>query len=117
MLRLAADENFDNDILKELLRQRPELDIIRVQDAGHSGANDPTVLEWASQQERILLTHDKRTMPKFAYDRLREGLPMPGVLLVSREPSIGDIVEDILIQIEATPSDEWQGQVRYVPIT
>lgn len=45
MLRLAADENFNNDILRGLLRRAPDLDIVRVQDTHISGANDPTVLE------------------------------------------------------------------------
>ena len=58
MLRLAADENFNNDIVRGLLRLRLELDVVRVQDVGLSGADDPTVLEWAAQEERILLTHD-----------------------------------------------------------
>ena len=40
MLRLAADENLSNDILRGLLRRRPDLDIARVQDVGLSGADD-----------------------------------------------------------------------------
>jgi len=41
----AADENFNNDIVRGLLRRKPDLNIVRVQDAGLSGADDPTVLE------------------------------------------------------------------------
>ena len=40
MLRLAADENFNADIVRGLLRRLPDLDIVRVQDAGLSGADD-----------------------------------------------------------------------------
>ena len=49
MLRLIADENLNNGIVRGLLRRRPDLDIIRVQDAGLSAADDATVLEWAAQ--------------------------------------------------------------------
>lgn len=52
MLLLAADENFNNDIIRGLLRRKPDLDIVRVQDVGLSGADDPTVLEWAAQEGR-----------------------------------------------------------------
>jgi hypothetical protein len=45
MLRLAADENFNNNILRGLLRRHPGLDVFRIQDVGLSGADDPTVLE------------------------------------------------------------------------
>lgn len=48
MLRFAADENFNNNIIRGVLRRKPELDIVRIQDAGLGGADDPTVLEWAA---------------------------------------------------------------------
>jgi hypothetical protein len=31
-LRLLADENFDNTIVRGLLRRRPSIDVVRVQD-------------------------------------------------------------------------------------
>lgn len=71
MLRLVADENFNNDIVRGLLRRKPDLDIVRVQDADLSGADDPTLLEWAAQESRILLTHDVTTMTRYAYERVQ----------------------------------------------
>jgi hypothetical protein len=62
MIRLAADENFNNDIVRGILRRAPEIDIVRVQDAGLAMADDPTVLEWAAQMWRVLLTHDVATI-------------------------------------------------------
>jgi hypothetical protein len=49
VLRLAADENFNNDSVRGLIRRKPEVDIVHVQDVGLSGADDPTVLKWAAQ--------------------------------------------------------------------
>ena len=69
MLRLAADENFNSDIVRGVLRQRPDLDIVRIQDVALSGADDRTVLEWAAGQGRVLLTHDVTTLTRYAYDR------------------------------------------------
>jgi hypothetical protein len=43
MLLLVADENFNNDIVRGLLRRRPKLDVVRVQDVGLSGAEDADV--------------------------------------------------------------------------
>jgi hypothetical protein len=34
MIRLAADEDFNNDILRGILRRKPDLDIVRIQDVG-----------------------------------------------------------------------------------
>jgi hypothetical protein len=41
VLRLAADENFNSDIVRGLIRRKPDVDIVRVQDVGLSGAEDP----------------------------------------------------------------------------
>ena len=84
MLLLAADENFNNDILRGLLRRNPGLDIVRVQDVGLRHAPDPIVLEWAAQEGRVLLTHDRNTVTKYAYERVIAGKPMPGVIEVDR---------------------------------
>ena len=116
MLQLAADENFNNDILRGLLRRNPELDIIRVQDAGLAGADDPKVLEWAAQEGRVLLTHDVTTITRYAYERIQRGQPMPGVFEVGRSVPIGLAIEDILLLAECSLEDEWEGQVRYLPL-
>ena len=68
MLRFAADENFNGDIVRGLLRRNPKLDIVRVQDVGLSGADDPSVLEWAAELRRIVVTHDISTLAKHAFD-------------------------------------------------
>jgi len=110
MLRLAADENLNNDLVRGLLRRQPDLDIVRVQDAGLSGADDPTVLAWAAQEGRVLLTHDVSTITKYAYERIRAGQRMPGVF------QVGLVIEDILLLTECSLDDEWEGQVRYLPL-
>ncbi|WP_292836721.1 DUF5615 family PIN-like protein [Nostoc sp. JL33] len=48
MLKFLADENFDNTIVRGLFRLSPEIDIVRVQDLGLSGKDDPTILDWAA---------------------------------------------------------------------
>ena len=116
MLALATDENFNNDIVRGLLRRKPDLNTIRLQDAGLSGADDPTVLKWAAEEGRVLLTHDASTMTHYAYDRVRLAQPMPGVFEVSRDVPIGEAIEDILLLAECSLEGEWEGQVRYLPL-
>lgn len=115
MLKLLADENFDNTILRGLLRRRPTLDIVRVQGIGLSGADDPTVLEWSAQENRVLLTHDVATITHFAYERVAKELPMPGVLEVHTDARIGQVIEDILLIIDCTIEGELEGQIYYLP--
>src|SRR3990172_8291783 len=100
MLQLAADENFNNDIVRGLTRRQPGLDIVRVQDFGFSGAEDATVLEWCAHERRILLTHDASTITHHAYERVRTGKSMPGVFEVGLDLPIGRVIEDILLIAE-----------------
>src|SRR5579862_1253851 len=95
MIKLATDENFDGDIWRGLLRRQPDLDIIRVQDTELTEEPDPIVLAWSAAEGRILLTHDRDTIPNFAYDRVRAGEPMPGVFLVSDRMPKGQAVEEL----------------------
>lgn len=66
---------------------------------------------------RILITHDVKTMSDFAYDRVRDGKPMPGVFEVSRRLPHGQVIEEIVLLAEYSLEGEWEGQVRYFPIT
>ena len=116
MLCYAADENFNNDIVWGLLRRNPELDILRVQDAGLTGVDDQTVLTWAADTRRILLTHDVKTITRYAYEQVIRGESMPGVEEVSRLLPIGLVIDDVLLLAEASTEDEWQGQILYLPL-
>ncbi len=44
MLLLAADENLNDKLVRGVQRMSWQLDIVRVQDAGLRGADDPVVL-------------------------------------------------------------------------
>jgi hypothetical protein len=116
MLRFVADENFNNDIVRGMLRRAPDLNIVRVQDVELSGADDPTVLDWAARTGRILLTHDVKTITHYAYERVRAGLPMPGVFEVSRTVPISVTIDDLVLLAECSLDGEWDGQVRYLPL-
>ena len=116
MLRFAADENFNGDIVRGLLRRNPKLDIVRVRDVGLSGANDPSVLEWAADQGRIVITHDISTLAKHALDRVAAGHPMPGVFEVRSVASIGQGIDDLILLAECSFEGEWEGQVRFLPV-
>jgi Domain of unknown function (DUF5615) len=116
MLLLAADENFNNDIVRGLRRRQPDVDILRIQDVGLSGADDPTVLAWAAQEGRVLQTHDVSTITHYAYERVREGKPMPGVFEVSRDLPIGRVIDELLLLVAYGLDGEWGRQVQYLPL-
>jgi hypothetical protein len=116
VLRFAADENLNADIVRGLRRRRPDIDIARIQDFGLGGLTDLQVLEWAADEGRVLLTHDVATMSRYAYERVASDLSMPGVFEVSRAVPVGKAIEDLILIAECSLDDEWEGQVRFLPL-
>lgn len=115
-MRFAADENFDGRILDGLLRRIPQLDIIRVQDTAMYQLADPELLDQLAREDRILLTHDIRTMPGFVYDRVQAGQPMPGIIEVHRSTPLGQAIDELEIMIVAGQPSDFENQVRYIPL-
>ncbi len=115
-MRLVSDENFNGEIVRGLLLRHPNLDICRVQDVGLQEAEDPTILEWAAANNRIVLTHDRATMPDFAYERVTAGRPMPGVFVVNDHLSIRQAIEELLLLEACSEQSEWVGLVVYLPL-
>lgn len=115
-MKFLADENFDNRIIRGLFLRQPDLDIVRAQDLEIAGADDSTVLEWADRHGRILLTHDGRTIPGFVYERIALGKSIAGVIVSGKKLSISQVLEDILLIIEASSADEWINQLRRLPL-
>jgi predicted nuclease of predicted toxin-antitoxin system len=116
VLTFLADENYNNQIVRALVRRHPELDLVRVQDVGLTSADDPTVLAWAAEQGRLVLTHDVQTMIDFAYERVRDGEGMPGLVVVRRYLSHKAVIEDILILAFCSHVGEWENQVIHLPL-
>lgn len=118
MMRFAADENLDGRILAGLKERIADLDIIRVQDTTMYQAADPQLLEWLASEDRILLTHDLKTMPGFVVQRLNAGLYVPGVIAIKRQHqlSLGEIIAELETMIGAGQPDDFANLILYVPL-
>ena len=115
MIRFVTDEDFDGRIVRGLSRRNSDLNLVRVQDVGLMGASDEKLLEWATDNNRIVLTHDKRTMPRHVRDRLAAGLHVPGVFIVNDSASVGRCIDDLQLIAGCSHESEWQDQIIYLP--
>ncbi len=116
MFAFAADENFNGIILRGLLRLQPDLDVVRVQDTEMCEADDPDMLAWAAEEERVLLTHDVGTIPTHAFARMDAGGPVPGVFIVPQNPPFGLIIEELRNLAVYSLEGEWENQVAFLPV-
>ncbi len=116
MLSLLSDENFNGDIVRGLRLRQPNLDLLRVQDVGLREVDDPAILGWAADNERILLTHDRATMPDFAYERLVREEPMPGMFVINDRMPIRQAIDELLMLVDCSEQAEWKDVVLYLPL-
>jgi hypothetical protein len=116
MIRLLADEDFNNDILRGLVRRVAGVDVVRAQDVRLGGATDDAVLAGAAGSERVILTHDVSTLIGRALARIRAGEPMPGAIAVAQSLAVGAAIHDLVLVMECSAAEDWRDRVRYLPL-
>ena len=105
--KFFADHDFDGRILRELLKKEPQVDLIRAQDVGLAAVPDATLLEYAANLGRIVLTSWESTMIGAAVARLRAGQPMPGLMIARQPTPIGRVIDELLVIWDASEAGEW----------
>jgi hypothetical protein len=113
--RFQADADFNHKIVVGLRRKEPAIDILSAHVDDVVGVPDPEVLAIAAGSARILLSHDRKTMPS-QFARFRETRSSPGVVIVSQNLDIGAAIEDLLLIWAATDAGEWVERIGFVPI-
>jgi hypothetical protein len=116
MLRVFIDQDFDHDILRGLRLRLPELDALTARQAGLDRKSDPEILAWAAGQDRVVLTHDRNTMPAYAYNRVRKTELMTGVFVVPREMPVGQAIAELETLIACSLKGEWNSLVVFLPL-
>jgi hypothetical protein len=116
MLRMLADENFRGAIVRGLTERRTTIDLVRVQDVGLRQQADEVVLNWAAENNRIVLTHDRSTMPDRAYERMVHGLRMPGMFVIDDRRQVRAAIEELLLIDECSEMIDWSERVVYLPL-
>ena len=94
------------------------MDFLSAKEAGLRGLPDPEVLALvlvAAAQDRILVTHDFRTIPRHFGDFLIAREFSPGVLLVSQERPIANVIEELVLIWAASDADEWRNRIVKIP--
>jgi hypothetical protein len=116
VISFLVDQNFNEDIVDGLTRRDADLEFTLVRDHGLAAADDPTILAWAAEHGLVLLTHDRKTIPRFAYERVAGSLKMPGVFAVSSDMPIGSAVEELLLAAHCMTPEECRDVVTSFPM-
>ena len=110
------DEDFNGKIIRGIRRHTLTFDTLTVREAGLRSAPDPSVLEWAVSENRLVVSHDHNTMRAYAEERLSDELPMTDLLLVAQDYPLGKAIEELILIGEATSAEEWHGLILFLPL-
>ncbi len=114
-IRFQADANFNEDIVSGVLRRTPEIDFQTATAGGLESLNDSEVLALSAQEGRVLVTHDRKTMPIY-FGRFIETHRSPGVLIVSQNAEVSRIIEDLILIWVASEAEEYVNSIRTLPL-
>lgn len=113
-IRFQADEDCNQRIIVGVLRREPALDIQISRAAGLLGLPDRDVLAVAARERRILISHDRDTMPSH-FERFVREMTSPGLLVVSQKLAVRDAIEQILLVWSVSDAGEWRNCVGFLP--
>lgn len=114
-VRYQADADLDQAIVTGVLRREPTIDFQTAFAAGLEGVKDSEVLAIAAKQERILVSHDRRTMPlEFAEFIISN--QSSGIIIVSRKSPTEIVIEELLLIWAASSAEEWVDRIAKLPL-
>jgi len=116
VISFLVDHNFNEHIVDGLIRRDASLNFTLARSVGLSAVQDPALLAWAAARGLIVLSHDGKTIPAFAYARVTAGQPMPGIFLVDDRMPIGLAVDELLIAAHCLTPRECENIVLYFPL-
>lgn len=112
------DENMPHALREALRRVEPAVDVRVMGEAGCPPleTEDLELLAWIERENRILISRNRRTMPQHFATHLQAGAHVPGILMVSEDFSMAELVDDLLLIWSASEADEWRDQLIYLPL-
>ena len=116
-IRFQADNDLKRIIVDATLRREPRVDFQTAQAARLNDLDDQAVLRLAASQSRILVSHDKRTMPRALASFIASGGTSPGVLLVIPQSApMRGVVEALILIWADERADDWRNLIAKIPL-
>jgi hypothetical protein len=114
-LRFQADADLNQTIVSGVIRREPAIDFQTAILAGLEGVSDPDVLAQVAKEDRVLVTHDRRTMPNH-FAKFMTNTISPGLIVVPQSLSIATVIDDLILIWSATEVKEWKNRIVMLPL-
>lgn len=118
-IRYLLDENVNPILRSALLRDEPNLTVWQVGMLGAPalGTLDPEILIWCEENDFVLVTNNRKSMPVHLEEHLTTGRHATGIFTINAEMSVGETVDELVLIATASSAEEYQAQIIYLPIS
>ena len=113
-IRFQADNDLDERIIAATRRLEPLIDFQTASSLGLHGVQDLEVLALTAEQGRILVTHDRKTMPDH-FERFIEERDSPGLIIISQSLAVGRAAEWLHLIWTASKAEEYVNSIYSLP--
>lgn len=116
--RFLLDENVKHAIQYQLRQRNPQIQVFAVGNEGvpPRGTPDPEILIWIEENQCILVTENRSTMPVHLADHFAAGRHHPGILWIRRNTGIGELVFELEMIWTAAEAEEYFDKTDFIPL-
>lgn len=114
-VRFQADADLNEILVKAVLRREPGIDFQTAVAAKLHGMPDKDVLALVAQSGRLLVTHDRRTMPRH-FAEFVQTRSSAGVLIVPQKLPVAQVADELTLIWLVTEAEEWINRVFSLPL-
>ena len=112
------DENVNPILRAGLLREKADLTVWQVGmiDVPPLGTLDPEILVWCEDNEFIVVTNNRKSMPVHLKEHIEAGRNVPGIFILNADLGLSETITELLLIAAASTEDEYQDQIVHLPI-
>lgn len=117
-LNYLIDENVDPVYTIQLRRLKPDLFVMAVGDltTPQKGTLDPEILLWCEENNFVLVTNNRKSMPVNLEDHVAHKHHIPGIFILSPKLSVGENLEQLVLIAEGSLDNEYQDRIEFLPL-
>ncbi|WP_449416818.1 DUF5615 family PIN-like protein [Phormidium nigroviride] len=117
-IKYLIDENMSPVYREQLLYHQPDLIVLTVGDLGvpPKGTQDPEILCWCEENNFILVTNNRRSMPVHLAEHIAQNRHVPGIIAIRFKANIGRVIENLREIAGASFENEYQDRIQYIPL-
>ena len=115
-VRFLADHDLNEHLVEGVRRRESLIEFRQARDFGLQTRPDTEILDFASRERFLVVSHDVNTMTAAAAQRLIEPQGMSGLLMVPQSSPVSDVIESLVLIWSVSESEDWRDQIVFLPL-